>query len=340
MVLNITASEDNERTNKGDEQFGVKRIDRGQLNNLLEIFQSAYKKGHSTQKALRRTHDDLLRAIDDNACVIVFFWTSQRSLTLLTPKYYSHDLGVATAAKVMLWPGCAYLSNRFQYVREGSVSGPIVCSMHTAPIADVIKRNGMGFHFYTDDTQIYKPFHPADALQSKSVIERRIQDLKLNGDKTELLVLAARHSPPPPPDSILIGADILLKLANVPRTSVFGLIACSLWIELLKLYIPNRALRSTKKKLLIVPKCNLKTYGYSVSSQRAPTLWNALLNDIRQVEHLQTCKSNLKAHLFWQLSKNDELQEEFSEVKEVQSQDVSNSFRQSTVLSRWNNCDG
>ena len=90
--------------------------------------------------------------------------------------------------------------------------------MHRAPIADVIKRNGVGFHFYTDDTQIYEPFHPADALQSKSVIERPIQDLqqwiavnklKLNGDKTELLVLAARHRPPPSLDSILIGAHII-----------------------------------------------------------------------------------------------------------------------------------
>jgi len=38
-------------------------------NNFLETFQSAYKKGHSTETALTRINDDLLRAIDDNACV-------------------------------------------------------------------------------------------------------------------------------------------------------------------------------------------------------------------------------------------------------------------------------
>ena len=100
--------------------------------------------------------------------------------------------------------------------------------MYTAPIADVIKRHGMGFHFYANDTQLYMSFNPADALQSKSLIERCIQDvqqwmvmnkLKLNGNKTELLVLTARHCPPPRLDSILIGADIIiLKLANLPRT--------------------------------------------------------------------------------------------------------------------------
>ena len=61
-------------------------------------------------------------------------------------------------------------------------------------------------------------FKPVDVLQSKSLIERCIQDvqqwmvvnkLKLNGDKSELLVLTARHRPPPPLDSILIGADII-----------------------------------------------------------------------------------------------------------------------------------
>ena len=38
---------------------------------LHEIFQSAYKKGHSTETALTRIHNDILRAIDDGECVIL-----------------------------------------------------------------------------------------------------------------------------------------------------------------------------------------------------------------------------------------------------------------------------
>ena len=68
--------------------------------------------------------------------------------------------------------------------------------------------------------------------------------------------------------------------------------------ELLRPHIPTRNLRSYKKKLLIVPKCNLKTYGCRAFSHRAPTLWNALPDDIRQVELLETFKSKLKTHLF------------------------------------------
>ena len=40
-------------------------------NHLLETFQSAYKKEHSTETALTRINNDMLRAIDDNACVIL-----------------------------------------------------------------------------------------------------------------------------------------------------------------------------------------------------------------------------------------------------------------------------
>ena len=41
--------------------------------------------------------------------------------------------------------------------------------------------------------------------------------------------------------------------------------------ELLKPYIPKKNLRSSKKKPLIVPKCNLKTYGYGAFSYGAPS---------------------------------------------------------------------
>ena len=410
-------------------------------NDLLETFQSAYKKGHSTETALTRINDDLLRAIDDNACVILVlldlsaaFDTVDHQILLTRLKCRYGVRGTALA-----WMR-SYLSNRLQYVRvandcsskhklacgvpQGSVLGPILCSMYTAPIADVIKRHGMRFHFYADDTQIYLSFNPLDASQSKSLIEECIQDvqlwmvtnkLKLNGDKTELLVLTVRQRPEPPLDSIKIGPDIIkasksaknigvwldsvlsmdVQINNICKTAFYhlrniakirkflthrqceiliqALISSKLdycnvllsglqqsridrlqhvqnsaarlltatsrydhvtpvlrslhWLpvsaridfkilllvfkvlnglgplylsELLEPYIPNRNLRSAKKKLLVVPKYNLRTYGYRAFSHRAPTLWNALPDDIRQVDLLETFNSKLKTHLFRQ----------------------------------------
>ena len=40
-------------------------------NNLHGIFQSAYKAGHSTETALTRIHNDILRSINNIECVIL-----------------------------------------------------------------------------------------------------------------------------------------------------------------------------------------------------------------------------------------------------------------------------
>ena len=71
--------------------------------------------------------------------------------------------------------------------------------------------------------------------------------------------------------------------------------------EILKPYILKKKLKIFKKKPLIAPKCNLKTYGHRAFSYRAPTLWNALPDYIRQTDCLETFKAKLKTHLFRQL---------------------------------------
>lgn len=45
--------------------------------------------------------------------------------------------------------------------------------------------------------------------------------LKLNGDKTELLVLTARHRPQPPLDSFKIGADIIKASKSAKNIGVW-----------------------------------------------------------------------------------------------------------------------
>ena len=45
--------------------------------------------------------------------------------------------------------------------------------------------------------------------------------LKLNGDKTELLVLTARQRPQPPLDSITIGADVIKASKSAKNIGVW-----------------------------------------------------------------------------------------------------------------------
>ena len=213
----VVAARLNEHLNNGD---------------LVELFQSAFRAGHSNETALTHVHNDVLRAIDDGQCVILVlfaFDTVDHSVLL---KRLNRCFGIG--GKALTWFR-SYLLNRSQFVYvenersssrclryvvpHGFVLGPMLFSMYTAPLADVIKRRNMSYHFYADDTQIYLSFCQSavgEPEHSRSRVELYIKDieqwmminkLKLNGDKNELLVLNARHRPTPTLNSIYAGTD-------------------------------------------------------------------------------------------------------------------------------------
>ena len=63
-------------------------------------------------------------------------------------------------------------------------------------------------------------------------------------------------------------------------------------------YVPSRALRSAGQALLTVPRHNLERYGRRSFSCAGPTLWNALLEDIRMTVNINAFKAQLKTHYF------------------------------------------
>ena len=68
--------------------------------------------------------------------------------------------------------------------------------------------------------------------------------------------------------------------------------------QLLLRYIPTRALRSSNKSFLTLPKLRLKTYGCRSFQYSASILWNNLPDDIRTCSELSVFKGLLKTHLF------------------------------------------
>ena len=141
-------------------------------NKLEEIFQSAYKVGHSTESALLRVHNDVLRALDDGKCVMLVlldlsaaFDTVDHGILL---SRLSQCIGVQGSAYTWFE---SYLSSRSQFVQirdtssshcqltcglpQGSVLGPILYLVYTSPLGAILRRHGVGFHMYTDDTQLY-----------------------------------------------------------------------------------------------------------------------------------------------------------------------------------------
>ena len=117
-----------------------------------------------------------------------------------------------------------YLSNRFQSIHlngkssarvlllfgvpQGSVLGPVLFSIYQVPLSNIAERHGVNTHLYADDIQIYFSFDlnlhdEYDAAVTK--IEACLEDikgwmlqnklmLKLNDDKTELLMISSSRS--------------------------------------------------------------------------------------------------------------------------------------------------
>ena len=168
-----------------------------------------------------KVEDNILHAIDGNKAVVLVLDLSAAFDTVshkILLDRLSQRYGIT--GSVHEW-FVSYQSSRTQFVQiessrpslrelncgvlQGSVLGPLLYVLCTSPMADITKRHNLTYHLYADDTQLYVSFKLGsdDLLSSaKSSIEICVQEinnwmilngLKLNEEKSELLLLSSRY---------------------------------------------------------------------------------------------------------------------------------------------------
>lgn len=213
---------------------------------LHEVLQSAYKPGHSTETALLRVHNDILTTMDDRGIVILVLLDLSAAFDTI-----DHDVLLQRMESMVGVKGLAlswfqsYLSHRTQSISigqvqslvqvlllwgvpQGSVLGPLLFLIYILPLGLLIRQYGFGLHIYADDTQIYlavKPISPEHVLSRVSRVEECLCEvknwmtlnfLKLNTDKTEVLVLGTHQMLSKSPVSSISVAGTMVAVQSKP----------------------------------------------------------------------------------------------------------------------------
>ena len=220
-----------------------------QKNGLLDIFQSAYKKNNSTETALLYVVNELLLNADAKQISVLALLDLSAAFDTLDHDILLKRLEISfgISGTVLKW-FASYLESRSQQVcvsgnlstptnlifgvPQGSVLGPVLFTLYIQPLSDVISAYNVKHQKYADDTQLLDSAAPTNMNPLTQNMENCIASvkewmdsnkLKLNGDKTELLVSGTKHflSTLEQPPSLSIDNTIIQPAPIVKNLGVF-----------------------------------------------------------------------------------------------------------------------
>ena len=169
---------------------------------------------HSTETALLKVQNSLLRNLDDGKTTVLvlldlsaaFDTLDNSGVISLLENWYG------ISGNALRW-FASYLMDRQQMVKikecvgepfqtkygvpQGSVLGPLLFTVYTTPLSEIISRHNVCHHLYADDTQIYITLSKSEPEMSLALLQdcqldvgdwMKSSKLKLNLAKTEVLL--------------------------------------------------------------------------------------------------------------------------------------------------------
>lgn len=304
-------------------------------NTLYDFFQSAYRQHHSTESALLKVHNDIFKSLDQKLCTAMIMLDLSAAFDLINHDILFHRLEFTfgIVSESLRWFE-SYLNNRVHCVEigntlsnekilqtgvpQGSVLGPIIYCMFTRPLGQIISRHGLSYHCYADDTQLYTDFNSIDCNDISNKLESCLSEivdwmqlnrLKLNRDKTELILFSQRGRPDFSPNfNLEIGSHEVFPVSVVKNLGVFfdnnlsmesqiNSICKSCYFQIrsigkIRRYISDAACKTLIHSLVIskLDYCNALLYGLPDKStdrlQRVQNCAARVISRTRRNEHI------------------------------------------------------
>lgn len=221
-------------------------VENAELSGNMEMFQSAYRAGHSTETALLNVREQILEAMDNKKVMCVLLLDLSAAFDTISPEILLNRLRYrfGFGSKVLEWL-TTYLTERTQEVcvgeshsdprklnqgiPQGSILGPLGFVLYISPLGEICRKHGVSFQGYADDSQNLYAFEPkVDGSREECfrILQQCVTEiskwmatnlLKLNTDKTEFIMFGTSASLQKIPSDITIniGGDEIKPVQSV-----------------------------------------------------------------------------------------------------------------------------